>query len=50
MKTKDEIMQEMSELEEEQFLLNSRIVSLKSMISRYVEKEEKKNETRRKNK
>lgn len=43
-------MQELSELEEEQFLLNNRVTSLRSMIAKYVEKEGKKNETRRNNK
>jgi hypothetical protein len=47
MKTKDEIVQEMTKLEEEQSLLNFRVTSLKSMIARYVEREEKKNETRK---
>lgn len=50
MKTKEEIMNELTELEGEQFLINSRITNLKSMIARYVEKEDKKDETRRANK
>ena len=47
MKTKDEIIREMVELEEEQSLLNFRVTNLKSMIARYVEKEDKKNDTRK---
>ena len=45
--TKEEIIKEMNDLEEESFLFNNRVSSLKSMIARYVEKEDKKNETKR---
>ena len=39
------IQQAMHEIEEEQFLLNNKIQSLKSMIARYVEVQQNGNKT-----